>query len=61
MPEGLNVTFTSNHWSNEEKALEYLHKVIFPYIKRRNEELKLEDNHKALVLFDVFKGQKPKL
>ena len=38
--------------------MEHLHKAIFPYIKRRKEELKLEDNHKALVLFDVFKGQK---
>ena len=31
--------------------------MIFPYIKSRKEELKLDDNHKALVLFDVLKGQ----
>ena len=57
-PEGFDVTFTPNQWSNEEKALEYVQKLIFPYIKRRKEEVKLEDNHKALLLFDVFNGQK---
>ena len=57
-PDGFNVTSTSNHWSNEEKAMEYWHKVIFPYMRRRKEELKLEDNQKTLLLGYVFKGQK---
>ena len=33
-PGDLNVTFTQNHWSNEKKALEYIHKVILPFIKK---------------------------
>jgi len=35
----------------------HLRKVIIPYVKEERERLKLDDNHCALALFDVFKGQ----
>ena len=31
--------------------------MIIPYVKREREALKLQDDHCALALFDVFKGQ----
>ena len=57
-PAGFNATFTPNHWSNEDKVVEYLEELIFPYIKAKREELGLSSDHKALLIFDVFKGQK---
>ena len=57
-PAGFNATFTPNHWSNEDKVVEYLEELIFPYIKAKHEELGLSSDHKALLIFDVFKGQK---
>ena len=56
-PAGFNATFTPNHWSNEDKVVEYLEELIFPYIKAKREELGLSSDHKALLIFDVFKGQ----
>ena len=53
----MNVTYTENHWSNEEKAIEHLEKVVFPYLKKRKAELKLLDDQKGMLIFDVFKGQ----
>ena len=32
-PADSNVTFTQNHWSNEKKTLEDIHKVICPLLK----------------------------
>ena len=56
-PEDWNVTYTPNHWSNEEKTLEYITSVILPYVKGKRSELKLEDDQPALVIYDEFKGQ----
>lgn len=52
-----NVTFTQNHWSNEEKTQEYIRKIILPYIQRKRRDLNLQDDHPALVIYDEFKGQ----
>ena len=37
-PKCFDVTFTPNHWSNYEKCIR-LFKIIFPYLKSKNEEL----------------------
>ena len=57
-PHGFNLTFTANHWSNEEKVLEHLENIVFPFVVKKREELKLSQNQKAILIFDVFKGQK---
>ena len=31
-PDNWNMTFTQNHWSNEDKTLEYIPKVILPFV-----------------------------
>ena len=56
-PKGFNITFTKNHWSNEEKALELLNKIIFPYIENVKERLDLPSDQKAMLIFDAFRGQ----
>ena len=56
-PSDWDVTYTSNHWANESTSISYLENVIVPYVKRERKALNLKDDHSALALFDVFKGQ----
>ena len=55
-PESFHITYSQNHWPNEDIAIEYLKKIIFPYIRSTGQALKLPENQKALLIFDVFKG-----
>ena len=48
-PDGFNVTYTPNHWSNEEKAIELLDVIIFPFLKKMREELMLPAEQKAVI------------
>ena len=57
-PDNFNLTFTPNHWSNKDKVIEHLEKVVFPFIVEKRKELSLPDERKAILVFDVFKGQK---
>ena len=34
-----------------------LDQITFPYVHQKRKDLKLQDDHPALVIFDVFKGQ----
>ena len=43
--------------SNEATMVHYLEKILVPYIERKREELKLDSNYPALVIFDRFWGQ----
>ena len=45
------------HWSNESTTIDYLVKIVIPYVNERQKELKLSADHPALAIFDVFKGQ----
>ena len=56
-PESFHITHNQNHWSNKDIVMEYLNKIIFPYVKSKRQALKLPKNAKALLIFDVFKGQ----
>ena len=56
-PELFHITHSQNHWSNEDINMEYLEKIIFPYIKSKRQALKLPENARAVLIFDVFKGQ----
>ena len=56
-PESFRITHSQNHWSNEDIVMEYLKKIIFPYIKSKRQALKLPENAKALLIFHVFEGQ----
>ena len=45
------------HWSNEQETLKLIDKVIQPYIVKKRAESKVPETQKALVIWDVFKGQ----
>ena len=56
-PEDWHVMYTPNHWSNEDKMIEYIETIILPYVEGKRKELKLSVDQQALAIFDVFKGQ----
>lgn len=56
-PKDWYLTYTENHWSNEQTMLGYLHNILIPYVEATRVELKLSKTHSCLVLFDSFKGQ----
>ena len=56
-PKDWHVTCAANHWSNEETMMQYIDKILLPYIKRKREELQPEYNYPALVIFNNFTGQ----
>jgi len=37
--------------------IEYINKILIPFITEKRKELKLSADYPALVLFDTFKGQ----
>jgi len=49
---GWHITYTANHWANEKTTLDYIHKVLLPYIDRRRDKLHLSNNFPALVIYD---------
>ena len=55
-PADLDVTCTTNHWSNESKAIHPLEKIMFLYVEKKKKELNLPLDQKAKLIFDVFKG-----
>ena len=46
-PEGFNITHTKNHWSNEDKVIEHLESIIFPFAKSKRADLHLEEEQNA--------------
>ena len=56
-PDNWHITCTTNHWWIEETMIEYIKKIIIPYVQQKRNELKLSQAQAALALFDVFRGQ----
>ena len=56
-PKDWLLSYTPNHWSNEDKTKEYTRSVIIAYVQRKRKELSLADTFSALTIFDVFKGK----
>ena len=56
-PADWHITHTENHSANETTAIAHIENIIIPYVKKERESLGLRDDHTALVLFGVFKGQ----
>ena len=51
-PPEFSVTQNPKHWSNEKETLKL--QVINPYVVKKRAELKLLENQKALVIWDVL-------
>ena len=56
-PAGWSITFTANHWANENTVLSYIHNILLPYVTEMHNNLQLAPTHAALVIIDHFKGQ----
>ena len=56
-PSGFCIFQNPKHWSNEEETMKLIDKIIIPYIVKKRSELNLPATQKALVIWDVFKGQ----
>ena len=35
-PKDWHLTYAANHWSNEEKMIEFLELIVFPYLQRKH-------------------------
>ena len=57
-PKGFFVSQNPKHYSNETETLSLIDKVIKPYVDLKRKEPKLQPIQKALLIWDVFKGQK---
>ena len=55
-PEGFNIYYTENHWSNEGRVAELLEEVIFPFIPSKGAEHELAADQRAFLIFNVFKA-----
>jgi hypothetical protein len=56
-PPDWHITYTHNHWANEDSMLDYFHSVLLPYLESTKQKLKLPKDYPALAIFDQFKGQ----
>ena len=56
-PKGFDITHSPNHWANKEIVMSLLKKIVFPFVNKKREILSLSKDAKALLIFDVFKGQ----
>ena len=55
-PDGFSLSANESHYSNEKESIKFLEEIILPYIRQEHEKLRRE-NQKALLIFDVFRGQ----
>ena len=54
---GFAVSQNEKHYSNDAETLSLIDKVFKPFVERKKKELKLPLTQKALLIWDVFKGQ----
>ena len=57
-PKGFCVTQNPKHYSNETETLKLIDEVTHPYLVQKRKELKLRQTQKAILIWDVFRGQK---
>ena len=55
-PNGFSLSANESHYSNEKESLKFLEEIILPYVQAEREKLGIVDQ-KALLIFDVFRGQ----
>ncbi|XP_062604206.1 uncharacterized protein LOC134266007 [Saccostrea cucullata] len=53
-PQGWDIHFSENHWSNEETMCRFVDTILLPYINKMRDSLDLPLKQPALCIFDVF-------
>ena len=56
-PTGWHITCTENHWANEVTTLQYIDKILLPYVTKTRKEQNLPSDQCCMVIFDRFKAQ----
>ena len=56
-PNGFCLSYNPKHWSNEYETINLLESVVDPYFCQVREELGLQNDQKALIIWDTFKAQ----
>ena len=56
-PAGFCLSYNEKHWSNEAATIALVNKIIYPYVTKVKEELRLPETQKALLVWDAFKAQ----
>ena len=51
-PDDLNVTFSANHWSNEGTMIDYIEKILLPYVEGKRQELYRASCNPSIVIFE---------
>ena len=54
-PKGWHITFTPNHWANEDTIVAYI--FYHNYVTSTRKNLQISDTFPVLVLLDYFKAQ----
>ena len=57
-PKSFCVSQNPKHYSNEAETIGLIDSVINPYVVKKRKELGLPRSQKALLIWDVFRGQK---
>ena len=56
-PQGWDITYTANHWANEESMKRYIKKIIVPCVEKTKWDMKLPSSQRALCIMDNFSAQ----
>ena len=56
-PASFSLSVNKTHYSNEKEAMKFLREIIVPYVEKVRMEKNMSSDQKALLIFDVFKGQ----
>ena len=56
-PNGFCSSYNPKYWSNEDETISLLESVVNPYFCQVREELGLQNDQKAFILWDAFKAQ----
>ena len=57
IPNDWHITCNPSHWLNETTMIQYIERILLPYVKIKSRELQLSLKHPALVIFDNFSAQ----
>ena len=52
--DGWNITYSANYWSTEQTMMEFVDKILVPYVKQTRERMQLSSSFPAVAIFDVF-------
>ena len=56
-PKSFSLSVNPTHYSNSHESIKFIKEILVPYFTKKRQELGLNNDHKALIIFDVFTGQ----